>query len=134
MILSENAILRLISQKIITIEPNPEVKDSSIFMHLSSKIVKKDGAFATHTTYTLKPKEFTLALTKERIKIPKNYAAFYDGNTHLARKGIITHMGSMFVHPNVNCQITLEIFNASDNEIILEEGMRVGQLIILEVK
>lgn len=37
------------------------------------------------------------------------YAGLYDGYTHLARKGIITHLGSMFVDPGTDNQITLEI-------------------------
>lgn len=134
MILSTDSLQELLDKQVIKIEPKAIVKDATILMHLSSRFAKKDKEFVDYKEYTLKPKEFALALTKERIIIPKNYAALYDGYTHLARKGVLTHGGSMFVHPEVDCQITLEIFNASDEEVVLTEGQRVGHLVILQVK
>ena len=133
MILSTDTLHNLLKKKIITVEPEAVVKDASILMHLSSNFAKTDKEFTSHSEYQLAPKEFVLALTQEKIKIPKAYAALYDGYTHLARKGVLTHGGSMFVHPDVNCHITLEIFNASENEVILTAGQRVGQLVLFQV-
>jgi deoxycytidine triphosphate deaminase len=121
MILTKIHIQNLIDTKQLRIEPKPEIKESSIKIHISD-------------TYALKPHEFILAKTLENILMPKHIAALYDGYTHMARKGVMTHLGSMFVEPESDGQLTLEIYNASSQEVVLEKGMRVGQLILLEVK
>lgn len=133
MILSKDSIQKLLDDKHLKVIPAPSLKEASIKMHLSSRFAQVGHDFTNHMTYTLKPKEFVLALTKEKITMPLDYAGLYDGYTHLSRKGIITHMGSMFVDPGSDCHITLEIFNASDHEIILKEGIRVGHLIIIQM-
>ncbi len=123
MILSGKAIQKLIDSGILRVEPEVIINEASIKLHLSDLL----------GTYTLKPKEFIVTKTKERITMPKDYAGLYDGYTHLARKGVMTHMGSMFVQPGSDGQMTLEIFNASDTQVLLEPEMRVGQLIIIKV-
>lgn len=134
MILSGQSIQKLLDKGSLKIKPEGIVTEASIKMHLSNQFAKIDKSFVTQEMYRLKPKEFVLALTKEKITMPKNYAGLYDGYTHLARKGVITHLGSMLVPPGAECHITLEIFNTSDNEVLLESDMRVGQLVILQVK
>ena len=121
MIYSGAAIKRLISQGKIKVEPQVEIKEASIKVHFSEKI-------------TLKPKEFLITQSKEHFVLSSDLAGLYDGYTHLARKGVITHLGSMFVDPGSNGQITLEIFNASDKEVIIEKGDRAGHLVILSVQ
>ena len=121
MIYSGKAIKRLISEGELKIQPEPEIKEASVKIHFSE-------------TLTIKPKEFKLAKSTETFELSSNLAGLYDGYTHLARKGIITHLGSMFVDPGTIGQITFEIFNASDKEVTVEKGERAGQLILLHVK
>ena len=121
MILSSQEIKTLIKRGEILITPYPEIKETSIKIHLSEKIV-------------LKPKAFILSVTKEKIKLSPNIVGFYDGYAQLARKGVTTHLGSMFVDSDTNEHLTLEIFNFSDKEIVLEKESRCGQLILMEVK
>lgn len=134
MILSNKTLEELIAQKIITFQPEALIKEASIKIHLSSLFAKIGAEFNQQDSYILKPKEFILAQSKETISLPLEYAGLYDGYTHLSRKGIITHMGSMFIDPGTDSYITLEIFNASDKDVELEAGMRVGHVVILEVR
>jgi deoxycytidine triphosphate deaminase len=121
MIYSDIGIKRLIAEGKIKITPETEIKKALAEIHFSESI-------------TLKPKEFLTTLTKEKIEISNDIAALYDGYTHLARKGIITHLGSMFIYPGTNNQITLEVFNASDQEIVINKDDRAGQIIFFDTK
>jgi len=121
MVLTGNAIKKLISDGKLKLEPEPEVKEASIKIHFAESL-------------TVKPKEFVIATSKETFEIPANIAGLYDGYTHLARRGIITHLGSMFVDPGTKGNITFEVFNASDKEVVIEAGDRAGHLILLQVK
>ena len=120
MVYSGEGIRKLISEGKLKVEPAPEIKEASIKIHFSSQL-------------TVNPKEFVIAKSKETIKMSKDLAGLYDGYTHLARKGILTHLGSMFVDPGTDGQLTFEVFNASDTLITIEEGERAGHLIILQV-
>lgn len=133
MVLSQRRIQELLDTGEIKITPEVIMNDASIKIHISTSFAKPGKEFAKYNSYILKPKEFILALSKEKITLSENYAGLYDGYTHLARRGIITHLGSMFVDPKTDNQITLEIFNASDQEISLKKGMRVGHLVLLAV-
>lgn len=121
MVLSGNAIRKLILKGKLIVEPDPEIKEASIKIHFAQSL-------------TVKPKEFLIATSKETFEIPLDIAGLYDGYTHLARRGIITHLGSMFVDPGSKGKITFEVFNASDKEVIIQSGERAGHLIFLEVK
>ena len=134
MVLSKNSIQLLLDEKKIKVQPSPEIKDASIKIHISNQFAAIGENYQTFQEYTLKPKEFILALSKERITLSEGLTGLYDGYTHLARKGVITHMGSMLVNPDTDGYITLEIFNASDKEIIIKEGDRVGQLMLLKIQ
>jgi len=134
MILSQSTLKQLITQGIIAIEPEPQIKEASIKMHLSTLFAQPGKDFIESESYLLKPKEFILAQTSEKITLPANIAGLYDGYTHLARQGVMTHMGSMFVDPESDNHITLEIYNASQEDVLLEGGMRVGHLVFFEVK
>ncbi|OGM22587.1 hypothetical protein A2691_04065 [Candidatus Woesebacteria bacterium RIFCSPHIGHO2_01_FULL_39_23] len=120
MIYSGDAIRKLIKEGKLNIKPSPQIKEASIKIHFSKKLI-------------IKPKEFVLAKSEEITQLSQNIAGLYDGYTHLARKGIITHLGSMFVDPGTNGQITFEIFNASDVEVTVLNGERAGQLILFQV-
>jgi deoxycytidine triphosphate deaminase len=119
MILAKASINNLIKNKTIRIYPKPELKDVSIKLHFSKKII-------------LKPREFALDCTLETVKLSKGICGLYDGYSKLSQRGIVTHLGSMLVDPDTNGQLTLEIFNFTDREITIQKGERCGQLILME--
>ena len=84
--------------------------------------------------YTLKPNEFILGSTFERIIIPNNISAFVDGKSSLGRLGISVHITAGFIDAGFEGNVTLEIKNNSDTQFRLSEGMLIGQLIFFELK
>lgn len=81
--------------------------------------------------YTLRPKCFVLAWTKEHVEIPykSRLAARVEGKSSLARLGVAVHVTAPTIHSGFQGQIQLEMFNFGPNSIILDPGMRVCQLI-----
>jgi len=133
MLLSDRSIKELLNKKRLIITPKPILKSASLRLHLSDQFAKPAGAIERKKTYLLKPKKLILSSTIEHITMPDDYAGLYDGSTTLARVGITSHMGSMFISPGSVGNLTLEIFNASDTSFVLESGMRIGQLLILKL-
>ncbi|OGM11729.1 hypothetical protein A2Z22_04990 [Candidatus Woesebacteria bacterium RBG_16_34_12] len=133
MILSAKNIQRIIEKGELQVKPEPKFKEASIKIHLSGEIGSTVNNKKKENIYKLKPKEFVLATSLEQIKLSEKYAGLYDGYVGLAKQGIITHMGSMLIDPGFEGKLILEIFNASDKEIILRGGDRVGQLAIIKV-
>src|SRR5690606_4896166 len=80
--------------------------------------------------YVLKPKEFILGQTYERIGLAKDVAAILDGRSTLARLGVTIHQSSQFIPSGQDYHvITLEIYNAGNFEIELVYKSKVGKLI-----
>lgn len=79
-------------------------------------------------TFYIEPKEFVLATTKEYIKLPGDLTAFVEGRSSIGRMGLFVQNAG-WVDPGFEGEITLELFNASDNTIKLIEGMRIAQLV-----
>jgi deoxycytidine triphosphate deaminase len=125
--------MELLKKKRLIVKPKPILKSASIRLHLSDQFAKPAGRVERKKSYVLKSKKLILSSTLEHITMPDDYAGLYDGSTTLARIGITSHMGSMFISPGSIGNLTLEIFNASDAPFILESGMRIGQLLILKL-
>ena len=84
--------------------------------------------------YTLKPNEFILGSTFERISIPNNISAFVDGKSSLGRLGIAVHITAGFIDAGFEGNVTLEIKNNSDKQFRLSKNMLIGQIIFFELK
>lgn len=82
--------------------------------------------------FVIEPKEFVLATTKEYIKLPNDLTAFVEGRSSIGRMGLFVQNAG-WVDPGFEGEITLELFNASDNAIKLIEGMRIAQLVFAQL-
>jgi deoxycytidine triphosphate deaminase len=133
MLLSDRSIKELLKKKRLVITPAPILKSASIRLHLSNQFAVPGGKVERKASYTLKSKQLVLSSTLEHLSMPDDYAGLYDGSTTLARVGITSHMGSMFISPGSVGNLTLEIFNASDASFVLKSGMRIGQLLVLKL-
>lgn len=69
--------------------------------------------------YILDPGEFVLALTHERIWIPRHLIGMVEGRSTYARAGLSMHQTAPWIQPGWNGQITLEIRNSGANKIAL---------------
>ncbi|MYC81095.1 MAG: dCTP deaminase [Acidobacteria bacterium] len=62
-------------------------------------------------TFTLEPKEFVLAMTYERVKIPLDLIARIEGRSTYARVGLTMHQTAPWIQPGWDGPIVLEIMN-----------------------
>lgn len=78
--------------------------------------------------YVLTPGEFVLGSTVEKISLPNNVAARFEGKSSLGRMGLTTHITAGFIDAGFSGNITLEMKNETSWNIIIAPGMRIGQL------
>jgi deoxycytidine triphosphate deaminase len=83
------------------------------------KILKVEDELGKKETYTLESGKFVLALTHERIWVPRHLIAMVEGRSSYARAGLSMHQTAPWIQPNWNGQITLEIRNSGPLEIEL---------------
>lgn len=74
-------------------------------------------------------KSFVIATTKEKVNIPDYLAGFVQGRSSIGRTGLFVENAG-FIDPGFSGQITLELFNASNKDYILEPGTKICQLIL----
>jgi dCTP deaminase len=81
--------------------------------------------------YTIKPQQFILAWTAERIGLPKEskIAARVEGKSSLARIAIGVHICAPTIHPGFNRELQLEMCNHGTVNVELRPGMKICQLI-----
>jgi dCTP deaminase len=81
--------------------------------------------------YTLKPKNFVLAWTAEKVSIPtrSRLAARVEGKSSLARLGICIHVTAPVIHSGFTGKIQLEMYNFGPHEVVLDAGMWICQLV-----
>ena len=98
------------------------------------KTVRGKQISLKHNDYVLKPNEFILGSTIEKLKLPSTVSAFLDGKSGLGRKGIGTHITAGFIDAGFEGNVTLEIKNNSDKQFKLSKNMLIGQIIFFELK
>lgn len=81
--------------------------------------------------FTIKPGQFVLGTTLERLNLPDRISAFVQGRSSIGRIGL-TIQNAGFVDPGFKGHITLELINDSPFNIHLLPGYPVGQLVFLE--
>ena len=91
---------------------------------------KKYSKLITSNSFTLMPNQFVLGITREKVKLPSNIAAWLHGRTRFARFGLAIHVTASFIQPGINNKQVLEIKNVSTMPLILKKGLRVCQLIL----
>lgn len=155
-LLSRARILDLIESGELKIEPfdDEQVGAGSIDLHLGVefRVFKKvhdvfrvkdyvDYAAITeivrvkrHGHILIMPGELVHGITEEKVTLPNNLAALIEGRSSLARVGLLTHLSSGFIHPGTSNRTVLEIANISPIPLAIEPGIRICQLILIEVR
>lgn len=82
----------------------------------------RDGSFL------VEPGDLVLGSTVEKITLPANLAARFEGKSSLGRLGLMTHVTAGFIDPGFSGTITVEIATASAMPIRLHAGMLIGQI------
>ena len=84
------------------------------------------------SSFVLEPNHFILASTAESIKVPVNMAAYVEGRSSIGRLGLqIQNAG--FIDAGFHGQITLELENQSAFPIVLQAGVRVCQIVFVQM-
>lgn len=82
--------------------------------------------------YCMKPNEFILASTNEYIIIPNDMAAYVEGRSSIGRLGLQVQNAG-FIDPGFEGQITLELKNQSNMELMIPSGLRICQLVYVQL-
>ena len=151
MILSDRDIVKLIRQNKLMITPMPkheDIKGPHVNLHLSNKIIKYkhdtldlkdectadfDHVLIDDSGYKLKPNEFILGSTVEKVSIPNGYFGLIETKGNIARAGIQAHNKDGHIEPGFSGNITLEIKNNSNGNIIIYSNMIFAYLYIFKL-
>lgn len=71
---------------------------------------------------------FALGATVERVELPDDVAARFEGKSSVGRLGLLPHIAAGFIDPGFSGHITLELHNVTGLPMILLPGMKIGQL------
>jgi dCTP deaminase len=111
----------------LVIDPaNEDFRFENAAPFLEDLELEKDGSVI------LRPRDFLLAITEERIELPveSQIAARVEGRSTLARLGVGVHVTAPTIHLGFRGQITLEITHHGVLPIRLRPGLRICQLIL----
>lgn len=153
MVLSDTYIREKIANGDLSIEPyNPSnVEPASVDLRLGNEFTfvsqsyhdaqvnlssKSTDSLSYHTTLgtcTIRPGEFVLATTKERVELPDDIVANVLGRSSLGRLGVSVHQTAGYIDPGFEGQITLELSNHGPAPVELEEGLRICQIVFNHV-
>jgi dCTP deaminase len=80
-----------------------------------------------YKTVILKPESYELVASLEKVELGLNIVAFMHIRSSLAREGIIGSFA--VVDPGFRGQLTLNLQNTSNKQIILNQGERIVQIV-----
>lgn len=158
MVLSKPDILRYLNEGKLKFDPNvpPERVDQvSIDLRLGRKFTTfknvpgyisaihvdkslwKSADLWNHEeqdVFQLKPGEFVLAQTLERVHIPNDLVGFVEGRSSFARVGVTIHVTAPKIDPGFEGHITLEMTNFGKATVELRAGIdQPAQLILMQI-
>jgi dCTP deaminase len=147
-VLTKDQILKEIKKRNIKITPFNEknIGPASIDLTLDNKFrlfkkkktlklddkidYKKHSELIKADKLVLKPGDFVLGITKEKIKLSEGLCAWLGGRSRYARFGLLVHITAAFIHPGINNKQVLEIKNISSNDLVIKAGTKICQFII----
>lgn len=81
--------------------------------------------------FVLRPHQFVLGETLERVQLPNYLAAWVEGRSSLGRLGLMVHSTAPALHAGWKGRIVLELYLHAEHELILSpEELRICQLIL----
>ena len=134
MILNDRSIAECLNRKIIDVSPDvtdEQVQPASLDVRLGSKLydVQNDSVEDADEVHVVEPGRAYIGHTMDHVTLPVDIAAMLTGRSSVGRKGVIIHKTAGWIDPGFSGELTLEIFNHSHEEVELEVGSRVGQLV-----
>jgi len=149
MILSHEELVEIVAQGVITEVPLDYIGGTSVDVSLANHILvegRRRSRYAVTPSnpqafvrralpYSLKPGEFALASTRQKFNLPLDISAEFKSRSTMARLGL-EHLNACWFDPGWrDSHATLEFKNMNTyHSILLERGMRVGQVIFFRHK
>jgi len=140
MLLSDKTIDRLLEAGDIVVEPeitDEQLQPASLDVRLGSELydIDADRLYEGEWpgTVTVEPHTPYIGHTHDRIELPDDIAAMLTGRSTYGRLFVTVHQTAGWLDPGFEGQITLEIFNFSDEPIEIPVEERVGQLVFFEL-
>jgi len=90
--------------------------------------ILREANFRSSGYVVIYPKEFVLATTKEYLILPNTISASVETRSSIGRMGIFTQNAG-HIDAGFEGEITLELFNASNEEVFLNPKEPVAQLV-----
>lgn len=154
MMFSNEDIKAAIKSGELKIEPFADefVRSSGVTLHLGPKLLKPrpdkivdvknkivpdfdDIILTPENPYPLKPGEFVLGATYQKITVGSSIGFLIEGRSTLARVGLTIVQTAMLVYPgHRNRAVTLELANHGANTILLYPKMKIARVAIFELK
>jgi dCTP deaminase len=138
MILSDVTLRAELAARRLVIDPAPAdaaIQPASIDLHLGKQIRwgVELASIAYMGSWVVKPGEFCLGHTVERVTIPSHLVAVLNGKSSLGRLGLSVHITAGYIDPGFSGDITLELHNCSQRPVRLTPGMPIGQLVLMRL-
>jgi dCTP deaminase len=85
-------------------------------------------------SFLLKPGDFVLAQTQEKVFIPNDLVGLVEGRSSYARVGVTIHLTAPKIDPGFEGHITLEMANLGKAKVELRAGIdKPAQLILMKL-
>ena len=82
--------------------------------------------------FVLEPNHFVFVSTAESIRVPHDMATYVEGRSSIGRLGLqVQDVG--FIGAGFHGQITLELENQSGFPIVLKKGIRICQIVFVQM-
>jgi dCTP deaminase len=94
----------------------------------------KEILISSDQAYELKPGEFVLGATFEKISVGNNLGFLIEGRSTLARVGLTVVQTAMLVYPgHTERAVTLELANHGPNSILLYPQMKIARAALIRL-
>lgn len=154
MIVPDHEIRKLLEEGRVVIEPLDDPEDQiqascvdlrlgnefKVFKHTHEPFIDSrnpkdytEKHVCNEKPFVLHPNEFVLGITRERIRIPRDMAAYIDGRSSLGRLGVTAHITSGWVDPGFEGRLVLEISNLGKMPVTLYPGMKMCKLLLMKL-
>ncbi|MBI5974471.1 dCTP deaminase [Staphylococcus canis] len=149
MILSDSDIFQFIEQGTLKISPfeKAHVEPASIDLTLGQHYLKpqapQNGVQKLSEPITYEDIEadrvvipahaFILATTEEYLTLPRDLTGFIEGRSSVGRAGLFIQNAG-WVDPGFKGKITLELYNANDFPLEVQQGQRICQIVLAMTK
>jgi dCTP deaminase len=129
MILSDDSIRQSLFWGQLQVDPMPPdsaFQPASLELRLAeTKVLSPEGGVLP---------SFCLSHTLETVTIPDHLVAQVNGKSSWARLGLQVHATAGYIDPGFSGQVTLELKNLGPDQLVLDAGIPICQLVFLTVQ